>query len=462
MPDVQIDTGDTAWVLISAALVMLMTPGVAFFYGGLVRNKNVAGTIMQGFAILGVVSVVWVLWGYSLAFGPDHGRVIGDLSWFGLRNVGLDPDPFGYAPTIPHQAYMIFQLMFAVITPALIIGAFAGRAKFSTFLIFTVIWVTVVYAPVAHWVWGNNGWLGSFGGHVNAFDFAGGTVVHINAGVAALAAALVFGKRIGFGTQPFEPHNVFMVVLGAVLLWFGWFGFNAGSAVAAGGLATNAFVVTHVATAAAAITWAFISWVHVGKPSVVGTATGAVAGLVAITPASGFIGSWPAADGYLNAFPAILIGMGAGLFCYLAVQLRIRLSLDDSLDVWGVHGIGGTWGAFATGLFAATALSGGAAGLIELEADQLYRQLAGIGATWVWSFTLTFLILKVLDMTIGVRISEEDEIMGLDVSQHGERGYVFDFATGGGVPGVPSAAAPTSPTPAPTPPRPESGSSEPS
>ncbi len=453
----EIDTGDTAWVLISAALVMLMTPGVAFFYGGLVRSKNVAGTIMQCFAILGVVSIVWVLWGYSLAFGPDHGRVIGDLSWFALRNVAFDaPDPFGYAPTIPHQAYMIFQLMFAVITPALITGAFAGRAKFSTFLIFTVIWVTVVYAPVAHWVWGNNGWLGAFGGHVNAFDFAGGTVVHINAGVAALAAALVFGKRIGFGREPFQPHNVFMVVLGAVLLWFGWFGFNAGSAVAAGGLATNAFVVTHIATAAAAITWALISWVHIGKPSVVGTATGAVAGLVAITPASGFIGSWPAADGYLNAFPAIFIGMGAGLFCYMAVQLRIKLSLDDSLDVWGVHGIGGTWGAFATGLFAVTALSGGAAGLIELEASQLYRQLAGIGAVWVWSFTLTFIILKVLDMTIGVRVSEEDEIMGMDVSQHGERAYVFVEAGPIAVPQSPASASP----PAPPAPRPESGGSE--
>ena len=446
----EIDTGDTAWVLISAALVMLMTPGVAFFYGGLVRSKNVAGTLMQCFAILGVVSIVWVLWGYSLAFGPDQGQLIGDLSWFGLRNVSFDtPDPFGYAPTIPHQAYMIFQLMFAVITPALIVGAFAGRAKFSTFLIFTVIWVTVVYAPVAHWVWGNDGWLGSFGGHVKAFDFAGGTVVHINAGVAALAAALVFGKRIGFGRVPFQPHNVFMVVLGAVLLWFGWFGFNAGSAVAAGGLATNAFVVTHIATAASAITWAFISWIHMGKPSVVGTATGAVAGLVAITPASGFIGSWPAADGYLNTMPAILIGVGAGLFCYLAVQLRIKLSLDDSLDVWGVHGIGGTWGAFATGLFAVTALSGGAAGLIELQADQMWRQLVGIGAVWVWSFTLTFIILKVLDMTLGVRVSEEDEIMGWDISQHGEPAYVFEEV---GPMAVPQSPASPPPTPPPAPP----------
>ena len=432
----EISSGDTAWVLVSAALVMLMTPGVGFFYGGLVRNKSAIATIMHSFMILAVVSVVWVLWGYSLAFGPDKlGGFIGGLEWFGLRDVGLEPGP--YADTIPHQAYMVFQLMFAVITPALITGAFAERAKFSTFVIFTVLWVTIVYAPVAHWVWGSGGWLQSLWGG-SAFDFAGGTVVHINAGVAALAAAFIFGRRLGYGREPMEPHNIGMVVLGAVLLWFGWFGFNAGSALASGALATNAFVVTHVATAAAAATWVGISWYHTGKPSVVGAATGAVAGLVAITPASGFIGSWPAADGYLNIMPAIIIGVGAGLFCYLAVQLRVKLRFDDSLDVWGVHGIGGTWGAFATGIFAVAAVGGGA-GLIDGEAGQLARQLTGIGATWAYSFVATFLILKVLDLLLGVRVSDEEEVMGVDVSQHGERGYVFDGG-GLGFAGVPQPA----------------------
>ncbi len=446
-----LDTGDTTWILISAALVMLMTPGVGFFYGGLVRNKNASATIMQSFAILAVVSVVWVLWGYSLAFGPDRGGIIGDLSWFGLRNVGLEPSEI-YATTIPHQAFMVFQMMFAVITPALIIGAFAERAKFSTLMVFTVLWVTIVYAPVAHWVWaldanGATGWLGELG----ALDFAGGTVVHINAGVAALVAALIFGRRLGYGREPMEPHNVSMVVLGAVLLWFGWFGFNAGSALAAGGLATNAFVVTHVASAAAALTWVGLSWYFHKKPSIVGAATGAVAGLVAITPAAGFIGSWPGTDGYLNSAPALLIGIGAGLFTYLAVQLRIKLNLDDSLDVWGVHGVGGTWGAFATGIFAVAAIGGGA-GLIDGDGGgQLAKQLAGIGAIWGFSFVGTGVILLVLDRVMGLRITEEEEQLGLDVSQHGERGYIFEEA---------SPIAPAG-TPAPTPqPAPPQGSSE--
>ncbi|MCH7999873.1 MAG: ammonium transporter, partial [Chloroflexi bacterium] len=273
-----IDSGDTTWILISAALVMLMTPGVGFFYGGLVRNKNASATIMQSFSILAVVSVVWVLWGYTLAFGPDVGGLFGNLTWFGLRNVGLEPGP--YADTIPHQVFMVFQLMFAAITPALIIGAFAERAKFSTLMVFTVIWVTVVYSPVAHWVWGQGGWLQDLWGG-SAFDFAGGTVVHINAGVAALVAALIFGRRLGYGKEPMAPHNVSMVVLGAVLLWFGWFGFNAGSALAANEIAVNAFVVTHVAAATAALTWIALSWYFLGKPSIVGAATGAVAGLVA-------------------------------------------------------------------------------------------------------------------------------------------------------------------------------------
>lgn len=427
-----IDSGDTAWVLVSAALVMIMTPGVGFFYGGLVRNKSAIATIMHSFAILGIVSVVWVLWGYSLAFGPNKlGGFIGGLEWFGLRDVGLEVGP--YSETVPHQAFMIFQMMFAVITPALITGAFAERAKFSTFLVFTVVWATLVYAPVAHWVWGQGGWLQDLWGG-SALDFAGGTVVHINAGAAALAAALLFGRRLGFGREPMEPHNVSMVVLGAVLLWFGWFGFNAGSALAtsagSGGLATNAFVVTHVATAAAALTWVGMSWWFTGKPSVVGAATGAVAGLVAITPASGFIGSWPAADGYLDIMPAIIIGIGAGLFCYLAVRLRARLALDDSLDVGGVHGVGGAWGAFATGLFAVAAV-GGSAGLIDGEPGQLARQLAGIGATGAYSFVLTFAILKVLDLVMGLRVAEEEERVGLDASQHGERAYSFDFMAGG-------------------------------
>ena len=449
----EIDSGDTTWILISAALVMLMTPGVGFFYGGLVRSKNASATIMQSFAILAVVSVVWVLWGYSLAFGPNElGGFIGNLSWFGLRNVGLEPGP--YADTIPHQVYMVFQMMFAVITPALIIGAFAERAKFSTMMVFTVIWVTVVYAPVAHWVWGTGGWLQDLWGG-SAFDFAGGTVVHINAGVAALVAAFIFGKRLGYGREPMAPHNVTMVVLGAVLLWFGWFGFNAGSALAANEIAVNAFVVTHVATAAAALTWVGLSWYFLGKPSIVGAATGAVAGLVAITPAAGFIGSWPGTDGWLNAFPAILIGMGAGLFTYLAVQLRIKLSLDDSLDVWGVHGIGGTWGAFATGIFAVAAIGGGA-GLIDDNAGQLARQLTGIGAVWGYSLVVTAAILLLLDRTMGLRVTEEEEQLGLDASQHGERGYVLEEAG----PVAPAEAPPAPAPPSPPAPRPESSGSE--
>jgi Amt family ammonium transporter len=329
---------------------------------------------------------------------------------------------------------MVFQLMFAVITPALITGAFAERAKFSTLLVFTAVWVTLVYAPVAHWVWGEGGWLRDLG----ALDFAGGTVVHLNSGVAALAAALVFGKRLGFCREPMDPHNVTMFVLGAALLWFGWFGFNAGSAVASGSLAANAFVVTHTSAAAAALTWVALSWWFLKKPSVVGAATGAVAGLVAITPASGFIGSWPAADGYLNSLPALFIGIGAGAICYFAVQLRIKLQLDDSLDVWGVHGVGGTWGAFATGIFAVSAI-GGVSGVIDGNPGQLSLQMAGIAATWAYSFILTFGILKVLDLTLGLRVRDEEEVVGVDVAQHGERAYVLDTA-GGGIAVPPSPA----------------------
>ncbi|HLB29448.1 MAG TPA: ammonium transporter [Dehalococcoidia bacterium] len=423
-----VDTGDTAWVLSSAALVLLMTPALGFFYGGLVRDKNVISTIMHSFIIVAIISVQWVLWGYSLAFGPDHGGIIGDLSWFGLRNVGAEPNP-DYAPTIPHQTYMIFQGMFAIITPALITGAFAERAKFSTFIVFTLLWATLVYDPVAHWVWAKDGWLGVLGG-IGAYDFAGGAVVHINSGVAALAAALVFGRRLGLGKSPMEPHNVPYVVLGAALLWFGWFGFNAGSAVAAGASASNAFVVTNTAAAAAALTWMAMSWAYQGVPSVTGAATGAVAGLVAITPASGFIGAWGLADGYLNILPALFIGIGAGVFCYLATRLRARLGFDDALDVWACHGIGGTWGALATGIFATGLVTtvvgyrGDIGGVIDGHPGQLLAQLAGIAATWAYSFTMTFILLKVLDRVMGLRVSPRQELVGVDLAQHGERAYV--------------------------------------
>ncbi len=426
----EINSGDTAWVLASAALVLIMTPALGFFYGGLARNKNVINTIMLSFIIVGVVGVQWVVIGYSLAFGPDVGGFIGDLSWFGLRHVGAAPHDT-YFPTVPHQAFMIFQMMFAIITPALITGAFVERAKFSTFLVFTVLWATLVYDPVAHWVFAKDGWAGNLGGY-GGLDFAGGTVIHVNSGFAALAAAFAFGKRKGFGVVPMEPHNVTYVVLGAALLWFGWFGFNAGSEGAADFTAVNAFTVTQVATATAAVTWMGMSWIFAGKPSVVGAAAGAVAGLVAITPASGFV----------QPMSAIAIGFGAGVFCYLAVRLRARLSFDDSLDVWGVHGIGGAWGAFATGIFATTFVNSlGRDGLIEGEPYQLVRQLIPIGAAAGYSFVMTFVILKVLDRVMGLRVKEEEEELGTDISQHGERGYVFD-----GAGAVAASAYPITPT----------------
>ncbi len=405
----KIDAGDTAWVLASAALVLLMTPALGFFYGGMVRRKNALATIMQSFVIAAVISVQWVLYGYSLAFGPDIGGVIGSLKWVGLNLVGGEPNP-DYAATIPHQAYMVFQLMFAIITPALITGAFAERMKFKTFLIFTILWTTFVYDPLAHWVWGTGGWLRQLG----ALDFAGGTVVHISSGVAALAAAMVMGKRLGFNKEPMESHNISYIVLGAGLLWFGWFGFNAGSALSAGALATSAFVVTNTAAAMGALSWMTISWWRGGKPSVVGAATGAVVGLVAITPASGYVGP----------LAAIIIGLGAGVFCYMALQLRAKLKLDDSLDVWGCHGIGGTWGAIATGLFASTAINAaGANGLFYGNAGQFGIQLLTVGVSWVWSFGMTFLILKILDWTMGLRVTRDEEEIGLDMAQHGERAY---------------------------------------
>ena len=402
-----ISQGDTAWVLLSAALVMLMTPALAFFYGGMVSRKNVLATMMQSFAVVAVISVQWVRWGPPLAFGSDRGGLIGGLEWFGLRGVGLEAGP--YAGTIPHLAFMMFQGMFAIITPALIIGAFAERMRFQAFLLFVVLWATLVYDPIAHWVWGG-GWLGSLG----ALDFAGGTVVHISSGTAALAAAVVMGRRLGFGVEPKEPHDLTMVILGAALLWFGWFGFNAGSALGAGGLAALAFVVTNTAAAMAALTWMTLSWWHAGKPSVLGAASGAVAGLVAITPAAGFVG--PGA--------AILIGFGAGALCYYAVRLRNRWRIDDSLDVWGVHGVGGTWGAIATGLFASATLNAaGADGLFYGNPRQLLVQVVAVVATSAYAFVVTWAILKVVHRLVGLRVRETDEVQGLDLAEHGEAAY---------------------------------------
>ena len=407
----KIDSGDTAWILVCSALVLLMTiPGLAFFYGGLVRRKNVLGTIMHSFIIAALISVQWVLWGYSLAFGPDVGGLVGNLDWAGLAGVGLDPSD--YAPTIPHQAFMVFQLMFAIITPALITGSFAERMKFSTFLIFTLSWATFIYAPLAHWVWGG-GWLGELG----VLDFAGGTVVHISSGISALACAIILGKRVGYGTEPMPPHNLPFSVMGASLLWVGWFGFNAGSALAADGLATNAFVTTNTAAAAAVLSWTLSEWVTKGKPTVLGAATGAVAGLVAITPAAGFVG----------ALSAIIIGVGAGVFCYAACNLKTKLGYDDSLDVVGVHGIGGIWGALATGLFASTAINpGGADGLFFGNPAQLKIQAIAVVATCAFAFIGTTIILGVLKAIMGLRVTQEGEMMGLDLSEHSESAYAFE------------------------------------
>ncbi len=403
------NAGDTAFVLISAALVMLMTPGLALFYGGMVRNKNVLGTIMQSFIILGIITFEWVLWGYSMSFGPDYGGIIGGLDWFGLKDVGMDPSP-DYGSTIPHVAFMIFQCMFAILTPALITGAFAERLKFTALLLFILLWGTFVYNPLAHWVWGVGGWMGKMG----ALDFAGGTVVHISSGISALAAALIVGKRLGYGSTAYIPHNVPMTITGAAILWFGWFGFNAGSALACNGLAANAFVVTHIASAMAALSWMFMEWWHRGKPTTLGAASGAVAGLVAITPGSGFVGP----------VSAIIIGALGGVICYGGVLLKSRLGYDDSLDVVGIHGLGGTWGALATGLFASTKINpDGANGLFFGNPGQLWIQFVSVVATMVFAFIMTLIILKIVDVLIGLRVSEEDEIRGLDISLHNEAGY---------------------------------------
>jgi Amt family ammonium transporter len=406
-----INSGDTAWLLTSAALVMLMTPALGFFYGGLVRRKNVLSTLMHSWFILALISVQWVLWGYSLAFAPDTGLgIIGGLEWVGLNGVGQDPNA-DYAATVPHLAYMVFQMMFAVITPALITGAFAERKRFKAFVLFSLLWATFVYDPIAHWVWGTGGWLHNLG----TLDFAGGTVVHISSGASALIAAIVLGKRKGLGKEAMDPHDMTMVVLGAALLWFGWFGFNAGSALTSGGLAAQAFVNTNTATAMAALTWMTVSWAVHRRPSVLGAAAGAVAGLVAITPAAGFV-SVPA---------SIIIGMGAGGLCFFGVALvKQRFGVDDALDVVGVHGVGGTWGALATGLFATVAVnSAGANGLLYGNPQQLMTQAIAVVVSWVYACVMTFVIMKAVDAIVGLRVPEEEEVLGLDSTQHGEIAY---------------------------------------
>ncbi len=403
------DTGDTAFMLVATAMVMLMTPGLALFYGGMVRSKNVLSTLMQSFICLGIISIIWVLYGYSMAFGPDVGGFVGNFDFAGLKGVGLDPGP--YSDTIPHLLFCAFQLMFAVITPALITGAFAERFKFSAFLIFTVLWSTLVYFPVCHWVWGG-GWMGGHGG----LDFAGGTVIHINSGAAALVAALMVGKRKGWGKEAMHPHNLGMTMLGAGVLWFGWFGFNAGSALAADGIAANAFFVTQVAAGAAALSWIIAEWIVQGKPTTLGAASGAVAGLVAITPGAGFVGP----------VSAIIIGLVGGVVCYLAVIAKGKIGYDDSLDVVGVHGVGGLWGALATGLFASTAVNaGGADGLFFGNPKLLAIQAMDAGITIAYSVVVTFIILKAIDLMIGLRVDKDDEVQGLDLTQHSEIGYTL-------------------------------------
>ena len=405
------NSGDTAWVLMSTALVLLMTmPGLAFFYGGLVRRKNVLSILMQCFIILCVISLQWILFGYSLAFGPDFHGIIGKLDWAGLRGVGTLPNA-DYAATIPHSVFMIFQCMFAVITPALIIGAYAERVKFSAFLLFTILWATFVYDPLAHWVWGTGGWLKNLG----ALDFAGGIVVHVSSGISALVLAIMLGKRVGYNHRPIRPHNLPFTVLGAALLWFGWFGFNAGSALAADGIAANAFITTNTATAAAGLTWALIEWWHNGTPTILGVATGAVAGLVAITPACGFV----------NPMNAIFIGMIVALVCYLAIAvIKSKLGYDDSLEAIGVHGVGGMWGTIATGLFAEKAVNAaGNNGLFFGNANQFLVQGMLVIVTIVFAVTMTWIIFKIVDVVIGMRVEEKNEIVGLDLTQQSEAAY---------------------------------------
>jgi Amt family ammonium transporter len=415
--------GDNAWMLTSAALVLMMTgPGLALFYGGLVRRKNVLSTMMHSFALMAVVSIVWAIVGYSLAFAEGN-AFIGDLRYLFLSGVGGAPNA-DYAATIPQQTFMIYQLMFAVITPALISGAFAERMRFSSMLLFTVLWLLIVYLPLAHMVWGKGGFLNAFsGGKVPCFDFAGGTVVHISSGVSALVCALYLGKRRGYMTEPMKPHSLVISVIGASLLWVGWFGFNAGSALAASPLATSAFVATHFATAAAALGWMFAEWIKNGKPSMLGAISGAVAGLVAVTPASGFV----------KPFPAMLIGLAAGVVCFLMVTaVKSKFGYDDTLDAFGVHGAGGTLGALLTGVFATNAVNDGLKdsagkllplGMVDGNSGQVLNQAIGVLISWVLAIVGTLIILKICDALLGVRVSPEEELEGLDVSMHGEEGY---------------------------------------
>lgn len=396
-----IDTGDTAWLIVSTALVFLMVPGLALFYGGMVRQKNVLNTMMMSFICLGVITIQWVLWGYSLSFGSSIGSIIGNMDYFALNGVGLEPEG-----TIPHQLFMVFQMMFAILTPALITGALVERMRFPAYLLFLVLWATLVYDPVCHWVWGG-GWLGNLG----ALDFAGGTVVHISSGVSALVAALVLGKRKGYGTERIVPHNIPYVVIGAALLWFGWFGFNSGSALAADGLAAGVFVNTQVATGAAVMSWVLAEWMRHGKPTMLGAASGAIAGLVAITPACGFV----------TPMGSLVIGLVAGALCYFAVStVKVKLGYDDSLDVFGIHGVGGMWGALATGLFSVEA---GAEGLFYGNAAQLGIQAVGVVATIGIAAIATFIILKVVGAITRLRVDDEAEVMGLDVNEHSEKAY---------------------------------------
>jgi Amt family ammonium transporter len=400
-----INSGDTAWVLISTALVILMTPAVGFFYGGMVRKKSLLSTVMMCFASLFLISVQWVVIGYTLSFGPTKGGLIGGLQWLGLLGVGQAPDP-NYAATIPALAFMLFQAAFAIVTPSLIVGSFVERIKFGSFLIFTSLWSLLVYYPVAHWVWGVGGWLRMLG----ALDFAGGTVVHVTAGFSALAIALVIGKRIGYGKDNMEPSNIPLVVIGAVLLWFGWFGFNGGSALAANGLAVSAVVVTNTAAAAAALVWMMLSWFH-RRPSVLGAATGAVVGLVAITPASGFV----------DPLSALAIGGIAAAISYYMIVLRMKLRIDESLDVFACHGMGGLWGSIATGIFASRAINAaGADGLLFGNPGLLWVQIVTVAVTAAFSFIVTYILATLLDLVIGLRVSENEELVGLDISQHAE------------------------------------------
>jgi len=403
-----VNYADIVWVLISTALVMLMTPAVGLFYGGMVRRKNLLSTITMSALTLGLISIEWVLIGYSMAFGPDRFGLIGSFEWAGLKNVGYKPNP-DYAASIPHLLFMAFQMMFAAITPALIVGAYVERIKFSSYILFTLLWSIFVYNPVAHWVWAKGGWLKNLG----ALDFAGGTVVHITAGVSALALSLVLRKRKDFGKVQMEPNNIPLTLLGAFLLWFGWFGFNGGSSLAANEIGVNAFVVTNVAAAAAAVSWMIISWLY-RKPSAIGIATGAVVGLVAITPASG----------YVNALSAIVIGAVASIISFYFIRLRERLKLDETLDVWACHGMGGTWGAIATGIFASKAVNpGGNDGLIFGNFKLFLVQLVSVAVVWAFSFVITFIIAKILDKTVGLAVTYEEETVGLDISQHGEEAY---------------------------------------